>query len=155
MVKGEPGGPGQPGAAAGPSEPGEAAGPGQPGEANGSGQPGEGQSHNVRHKEDVQQELQKLLLQQAREALVDKDIRRFDSLVEKLMGTQPSARDDRMDNWRIWATGIMLAGLLVIILFIVIKHENGGNLFQFVSLTSGLAGIGLGWLFGAGTARRR
>jgi hypothetical protein len=113
------------------------------------------QAQEASHKEDVQQELQKLLLQQARQALVDGDIARFDSLAEKLQGTQPSARDDRMDRWRIGATGIILAGLLVIILFIVIRNEKSSNLYQFVSLTSGLAGIGLGWLFGAGTARGR
>jgi hypothetical protein len=69
-------------------------------EATAAEQPGE-----VRHKEDMQQELQKLLLEQARQALREGDPKRFDSLVEKLMGTQPNARDDRMDVWRISATG--------------------------------------------------
>jgi hypothetical protein len=116
--------------------------------------PATGQNADVGPKEYEKQELQKLLLQRARKALDDGDLKKFDSLAERLLDTQPRAREDRMDRWRLYATGIMLAALVYIIIEIVRNNETSGNLFQFVSLTSGLAGIGLGWLFGAGTTRR-
>jgi hypothetical protein len=149
----------QPGTGASAEQPGTGASAEQPGtEQPGTGasdeQQGTGASADVDQKEFGKQELQKLLLQRAQKALDDGNLKQFDALAEKILGTQPSVREDRMDRWRIGATGIMLAALVYIIVEIVLKDETSGNLFQFVSLTSGLAGIGLGWLFGAGTARR-
>jgi hypothetical protein len=144
----------QPAAAASAEQPGAAASAEQPAAAASAEQPAAAASADVDQKEFGKQELQKLLLQRAQKALDDGNLKQFDALAEKILGTQPSVREDRMDRWRIGATGIMLAALVYIIVEIVLKDETSGNLFQFVSLTSGLAGIGLGWLFGAGTARR-
>jgi NAD(P)H-hydrate repair Nnr-like enzyme with NAD(P)H-hydrate dehydratase domain len=52
------------------------------------------------------------------------------------------------------ATLVMVAALFIIV-YVVAKPNPVTGATQLVSLASGLAGIGLGWLFGTGTARGR
>jgi hypothetical protein len=56
-----------------------------------------------------------------------------------------------MDTYR-----VMLAGLLVLILFVVIiwaiAKGYGSDATQFATPVSGLAGIAIGWLFTTGSA---
>jgi hypothetical protein len=71
---------------------------------------------------------------------------------------QPSTTQDRslkdpLDWVRVVATLIMVAALFVIVYVVVIKPNPATGATQLVSLASGLAGIGLGWLFGTGIAR--
>lgn len=81
----------------------------------------------------------------------------FDSLKDKLklVTDQPAERQDPLDRFRIIATLLMVAALFTIVVVIVNKKNPPTTLFQFVSLASGLAGIGLGWLFGTGAVRRK
>jgi hypothetical protein len=101
----------------------------------------------------VQQQMEKLMLEQAEMALAKGDMKLFDSLAGKLLGARPSAREDRLDTYRVLATTIMIAALFTIVVVIVLEKKPSTNLFQFVSLASGLAGIGLGWLFGTAASR--
>lgn len=103
----------------------------------------------------VRQQVEELMLQRAKDALAAGDTKLFDSLAGKLLVDQPATREDRLDIYRILATTIMVGALFAIVVVIVGKNNPSTNLFQFVSLASGLAGIGLGWLFGTGTVRRR
>ena len=103
----------------------------------------------------MQQEVEHLVLDRAKEALKNGDTQLFDSLTGKLLAERPDAREDRLDIYRVLATTIMVGVLFTIVVVIVGENKPSSNLFQFVSLASGLAGIGLGWLFGTGTTRRR
>ena len=64
---------------------------------------------------------------------------------------------DPLDWVRVVATLIMVAALFIIVYVVAIKPNPGqaSGETQLVSLASGLAGIGLGWLFGTGTTRRK
>jgi hypothetical protein len=108
-----------------------------------------------RRRPSVQQQIEQMMLDQARQALNDRNPELFESLSSKLLAARPSAREDRLDTYRVLATTIMVGALFAMVVVIVGKKNPSTNLFQFVSLASGLAGIGLGWLFGTGTARRR
>jgi hypothetical protein len=49
----------------------------------------------------------------------------------------------------------MVIALFSIVAVVVFKTSTPPSIYQLISLASGLAGIGLGWLFGATTARRK
>jgi|SRR5215471_3355239 len=108
-----------------------------------------------RRRPTARQQVERLMLQRAQDALGAGDTELFDSLAGKLLGDQPNTREDRLDIYRLLATIIMVGALFAIVVVIVGENKPAASLFQFVSLASGLAGIGLGWLFGTGTARRR
>ncbi|SPM43619.1 Mycobacterium numidiamassiliense ORFan [Mycobacterium numidiamassiliense] len=80
------------------------------------------------------------------------------SLAAPQQGTsQAGPPKDSLDWVRVVATLIMVTALFVIVYVVAIKPNPGQSTgaAQLVSLASGLAGIGLGWLFGTGTARGR
>ena len=69
--------------------------------------------------------------------------------------TQGRPTNDGLDWVRVVATLVMVAALFIIVYVVAIKPNPVTGATQLVSLASGLAGIGLGWLFGTGTARGR
>jgi hypothetical protein len=68
-----------------------------------------------------------------------------------------AAPKDALDWVRVVATLIMVVALFVIVYVVVLRPTQGQatGAPQLVSLASGLAGIGLGWLFGTSTPRGR
>jgi hypothetical protein len=102
-----------------------------------------------------QERLEEITVAMAEDALARGDTARFDSLTAKLGEYQPTRNEDRLDRVRIFATILMMAALFTIVVVVVNKKSPPTTLFQFVSLASGLAGIGLGWLFGTATTRSR
>lgn len=64
---------------------------------------------------------------------------------------QAQAAADPLDRVRVWATLIMVAALFAIVWVVAVRPNPTTGATQLVSLASGLAGIGLGWLFGTGT----
>lgn len=103
----------------------------------------------------MRQEVELIVLERAREALESGNTQLFESLTGQLLAENPGGREDRLDIYRILATTIMVGALFAIVVVIVGENRASTNLFQFVSLASGLAGIGLGWLFGTGATHRR
>ena len=81
------------------------------------------------------------------------DTASLSSLADKL--ATAAVREDRLDRVRVFATLLMVAALFTIVVVIVNKKSPLTSLYQFVSLASGLAGIGLGWLFGTATTRSK
>jgi hypothetical protein len=62
----------------------------------------------------------------------------------------PAERGESLDRHRFRVTIVMVLALFGIVAVIVVTKPNASSgIFQLVSLASGLAGIGLGWLFGA------
>jgi len=106
-------------------------------------------------RETVRQEVERMILDRAKEALKAKDTATFDSLTGKLLAGRPDERENRLDKFRLFATALMVAALFTIVIVIVGQNKTSNTDFQFVSLATGLAGIGLGWLFGTGASRRR
>jgi hypothetical protein len=98
---------------------------------------------------------QLLLAKAERDYLEGGDIGAFDERMNKLAAAQPAGPEDPLDRVRVTATLIMVAALFAIVAVIVFKKSPPSSLNQLVSLASGLAGIGLGWLFGAATTRSR
>jgi hypothetical protein len=75
--------------------------------------------------------------------------------VDSLDGTvQPAALADPLDKVRVAATLLMVVALFAIVAVVVFKTTTPPGIYQLISLASGLAGIGLGWLFGAATTAR-
>jgi len=109
----------------------------------------------VPRRETLPQEVERIMLDRAKEALKNNDTKTFDSLTAKLLAEKPSEREDGLDIYRVLATTLMVAALFAIVIVIVGENKTSNSDFQFVSLASGLAGIGLGWLFGTGATRRR
>jgi hypothetical protein len=68
---------------------------------------------------------------------------------------QSSSPKDPLDAVRVVATLIMVTALFIIVYLVALKPSNSAaaGSTQLVSLASGLAGIGLGWLFGTGAPR--
>jgi len=102
-----------------------------------------------------QERLEEITIAVAEDALARGDTDRFDLLTGKLGDYQPARNEDRLDKVRIFATVLMMAALFAIVVVVVNKSNPPTSLFQFVSLASGLAGIGLGWLFGTATTRSK
>jgi hypothetical protein len=67
--------------------------------------------------------------------------------------TEPAVPADPLDKFRIIATLVMVIALFAIVAVIVFNRTPPSGITQLVSLASGLAGIGLGWLFGAASSR--
>lgn len=67
--------------------------------------------------------------------------------------TEPAESADPLDRFRIIATLVMVIALFAIVAVIVFNRTPPSGITQLVSLASGLAGIGLGWLFGAASSR--
>jgi hypothetical protein len=68
-------------------------------------------------------------------------------------GADPAEPKDPLDKIRIIATLIMVIALFAIVAVVVFNPKPPTGIAQLVSLASGLAGIGLGWLFGAASVR--
>jgi hypothetical protein len=68
---------------------------------------------------------------------------------------KPAASKDPLDKVRVAATLLMVGALFAIVAVIVFKRSPPSGVYQIVSLASGLAGIGLGWLFGAAAVRSK
>jgi hypothetical protein len=68
---------------------------------------------------------------------------------------ESAAPKDPLDRVRVAATLLMITALFLIVAVIVFRKTTPNGIYQLVSLASGLAGIGLGWLFGAATARSK
>ena len=77
----------------------------------------------------------------------------YNSLRNELPPIEPVEPRDPLDKYRILATLIMVIALFAIVAVIVFNKTPPSGIAQLVSLASGLAGIGLGWLFGAASAR--
>ena len=102
-----------------------------------------------------QERLEEITIAVAEDALARGNSTRFDELTGKLGDYQPTRNEDRLDKVRIFATILMMGALFTIVVVVVNKSKPPVTLFQFVSLASGLAGIGLGWLFGTATTRTK
>ncbi len=102
-----------------------------------------------------QERLEEITIAVAEDALARGNTSRFELLTGKLGEYQPTRNADRLDRVRIFATLLMVAALFTIVVVIVNKKSPPTTDFQFVSLASGLAGIGLGWLFGTVTTRSK
>jgi hypothetical protein len=113
--------------------------------------------------EDLRLQALKLLLNEAERAATEGNSNRFDELITRLLADgrppltdEPSEHDRTMDRWRVVTTAVMVLALFIIIVSATFFSERAANnAAQFVSLFSGLAGIALGWLFGAGTGSSR
>jgi uncharacterized membrane protein len=99
----------------------------------------------------TKERIEQLLVAQAEEKYMAGDTDSLNSLADRL--TTAAVREDRLDRVRVFATLLMVAALFTIVVVIVNKKSPSTTLYQFVSLASGLAGIGLGWLFGTATTR--
>jgi hypothetical protein len=61
-------------------------------------------------------------------------------------GGGPTGHQARMDAWRIVITVILVLGVLAIVAW-SLSLRNASSAAQYAAPISGLAGIGLGWLF--------
>lgn len=61
-------------------------------------------------------------------------------------GGGPGSHYARMDAARIAITGLLVLGVLVMVIWALVEHDPAVAA-QYVAPVSGLAGIGLGWLF--------
>ena len=107
----------------------------------------------VRHV-NAQERMEQILLAQTEYDYRHGQAVALDSLKDRLAAVQLAARQDPLDKFRIVATLVMVAALFTIVYVVAIKQHPSTSLYQLVSLASGLAGIGLGWLFGAATTAR-
>jgi hypothetical protein len=130
--------------------------------------PGPGPSADPRI--DLQLKAFELLLKEAQRAQEKGETERFQTLIEQILahasqGTsvtidnaEESVRERRMDYWRIGVTALLVVVLFVTILYTVGVLTSGTTqaaAAQYVTLISSLAGIALGWLFGAGPSTSR
>ena len=95
------------------------------------------------------------MLARARIAMEEGQDEIFDSISGKLADAEPVSRENRLDGVRVALTILMVFALFAIVAVVVSETKPQTTSFQFVSLASGLAGIGIGWLFGAGTSRKK
>jgi hypothetical protein len=61
-------------------------------------------------------------------------------------------REPRMDFWRVFATIVLVLGLIASVIWAIAQADHGAGgetRAQYISLVSGLAGIAIGWLFGS------
>jgi len=112
--------------------------------------------------DEIRVEALHLLLSEASAAATAGDTQRFDDLITRLLSDgraestdEPSDHEKRMDRWRVATTATMISALFLIIVLVSFNSRAGNNAVQYVSLFSGLAGIALGWLFGAGSTTLR
>jgi hypothetical protein len=104
----------------------------------------------------ARERIEQLLLAEAeREYLQGGDIKSLETLRNTLAAAQPATPQDRpkdpLDRVRVVATLIMVVALFAIVVVVVRETKPSESVTSLVSLASGLAGIGLGWLFGAAT----
>jgi hypothetical protein len=100
------------------------------------------------------EQIEQILLAEAEKDYLKRgDIKSLDKLRNNIAAAQPAAPEDPLDRVRIITTLIMVAALFAIVAVIVFNRTPPSGVNQLVSLASGLAGIGLGWLFGAATTR--
>ena len=64
--------------------------------------------------------------------------------------TYERQRERRLDRARLVLAALLLLGLIIIIVIAVTTNAEAST---YVSLVSGLTGISLGWVFGAGTVQ--
>ena len=100
----------------------------------------------------TQEWMEQLLLAQAKENFLDGKPITVDSLKDTVQ--VDTAPKDPLDKVRIAATLLMVVALFAIVAVVVFKPTTPPGIYQLISLASGLAGIGLGWLFGAATTTR-
>jgi hypothetical protein len=110
---------------------------------------------NIARPRTPQEWIEQLLLAQAKDDYLEGKPIRLDSLKSDLVPPPPSAPEDRLDRFRVILTIVMVAGLFLIVAVIVFRPTTPSGIYQLVALASGLAGIGLGWLFGSATARSK
>jgi hypothetical protein len=98
-----------------------------------------------------------LLIEAEKEYLNTGDSSSLDKLRAEIVKSpdEPTEREDRLDRVRVAATILMVVALFAIVAVIVFKATPPPGVTQLVSLASGLAGIGLGWLFGAASTRSK
>lgn len=65
-----------------------------------------------------------------------------------------SKHSGRMDNFRAGFCGALIIALAVVILVGLLKGQNGEQISQLAAPISGLAGIGIGWLFSGASSSR-
>jgi hypothetical protein len=98
----------------------------------------------------TKERVEEILLAEAEKDYVRQgDIESLNKLRANIAAARQPAPEDPLDRVRVVATLIMVAALFSIVAVIVFRPSAPSGLNQIVSLASGLAGIGLGWLFGA------
>jgi hypothetical protein len=117
---------------------------------------------NWRYHRSLRSYADALLIVAAINALDSKNGATSDNL-ERLVRTRldvTTSRDDMLtphervlDNWRIVATFLLIGALFTAIVLAVI--ENNKSAGPYISLSSGLAGIALGWMFANAGATTR
>lgn len=110
----------------------------------------------------IRLETQSLLLEEARRAIAQQDVDRFDHLLDRLTGPPEAGRDvvithdikreSLMDRWRLVLAAVLIVGLIAVVGISVSQDSEFGG--EYVPLLSGLAGIAIGWLYSGTTARR-
>ena len=113
-------------------------------------------------EESIRLEAQSLILEEARRAFTERDVARFDHLLDRLTdspGVGPDAvlthdieRETFMDRWRLALAAVLIIGLIVVVGLSVAQDSEFGG--EYVPLLSGLAGIAIGWLYSGTTGRR-
>lgn len=113
-------------------------------------------------EEAIRLQAQALVLDEARRAFADRDVERFDHLLDRLTGSNdagPGAvlahdieRESVMDRWRLRLAALLIVGLIGVVLASVVRDSEFGG--EYVPLLSGLAGIAIGWLYSGTTGRR-
>lgn len=113
-------------------------------------------------EESIRLQAQSLVLEEARRAFADRDIERFDHLLDRLTGspdagpgavlTHDIQRESFMDRWRLALAAVLIVGLIVVVGLSVAQDSEFGG--EYVPLLSGLAGIAIGWLYSGTTGRR-
>jgi hypothetical protein len=113
-------------------------------------------------EESIRLEAQALVLEEARRAFTDRDVERFDHLLDRLTGspdagpdavlTHDIERETFMDRWRLALAAVLIIGLIVVVGLSVAQDSEFGG--EYVPLLSGLAGIAIGWLYSGTTGRR-
>ena len=117
---------------------------------------------NWRYHRSLRSYADALLIVAAINALDSKNDATFDNL-ERLVGARldvAASRDDMLtphervlDNWRIVATFLLIGALFTAIVLAVLRSNNSAG--PYISLSSGLAGIALGWMFANAGATTR
>lgn len=102
----------------------------------------------------AQEWTEELLLAQAKEDFLKFKPITFDSPRGESAPAKPGVVSDPLDRVRVTATLVMVGALFAIVAVIVFRRTTPSGIYQLVSLASGLAGIGLGWLFGAARGKK-
>ncbi|MCV2396019.1 hypothetical protein OEB99_17025 [Actinotalea sp. M2MS4P-6] len=100
-------------------------------------------------------EVNRSLLQQALEASKSGDLNRYDEIVDRLVPSDPGQprrraalrRERNLDRARLTLAAVLVGGLLLSVTFAIGTASTTAG--DYLPLISGLAGIAIGWIYGA------